>query len=63
MKNTDDGMVSIGVAPRGPFPTSAEAEKDFDAVILKGKKFVDGGVISEAGIDLLLRDGAPDRMQ
>lgn len=61
MKNTDDGVVSIGVAPRGPFPTSAEAQKDYDAVMFKGKKFVDGGVISKAGLDLLLRDG-PDQV-
>jgi hypothetical protein len=53
----------IGPAPRGPFRTRAEADKDYNAVILPGKKFVDGGKISEAGIDLLLRDGAPDRMQ
>jgi hypothetical protein len=52
MKNTDDGIVSIGVAPRGPFRTSAEAEKDYDAVIFEGKKFVDGGMITDAPLSV-----------
>ena len=60
-KNAEGELFSIGVAPRGPFSTSAEAEKDYDAVILKVKKVVDCGVISKAEHDLLLRDG-PDQM-
>ena len=63
VKNTEGVICSIGPAPRGPFRTREEADKDFNAVFFPGRKFVNCGATTQAGIDLLLRDGAPDRTQ